>query len=303
MFLAEYDNIEYLDSTLDLTAYEGQDIFVAYYIPPGGLDGWRLFLDDICIVECVPNAGPDETTDVCRADGEVDLDSTITPVSTTVGNWNFEANPFLLDSIILDFTTLPVGAYELEYVIQAGCANDTVISIVNVFDTPNAGTDGTITVCQNQPFDLLSGLSGTVDLGGTWIDQDGNELSNSSTNAGSEAGTFTFTYTASNPACDDVTTDVTVEVTDCDFLSIDEENTTEISVYPNPTTGLVSLNINNINTAFNYKVIDITGRAIVSEFNVSSQNTQIDLNNQENGIYMIHVFNENIEKTIQIVKK
>tara|TARA_R110002049_G_C9161782_1_gene561046 strand:+ start:671 stop:4336 length:3666 start_codon:yes stop_codon:yes gene_type:complete len=51
---ASYDNIEYQEVIIDLTAYTG-DVYIAFHVPATGLglDGWYLYIDDV-IVEEVP---------------------------------------------------------------------------------------------------------------------------------------------------------------------------------------------------------------------------------------------------------
>ncbi|NNE32872.1 MAG: T9SS type A sorting domain-containing protein [Winogradskyella sp.] len=50
---ASYDNTVYQEITIDLSAYSGQ-VYIAFRVAPGGLDGWYLYLDDI-VVEDLPS--------------------------------------------------------------------------------------------------------------------------------------------------------------------------------------------------------------------------------------------------------
>lgn len=54
--LAVYSNDTYQEETIDLSAYSGT-VFVAWRVPPGGVDGWRLFIDYINfeIIPSCPN--------------------------------------------------------------------------------------------------------------------------------------------------------------------------------------------------------------------------------------------------------
>jgi len=56
--LASYDDVdidngESTELTIDLSAYTG-DVNIAWRVPPGGLDGWRLYIDDV-VVETIPS--------------------------------------------------------------------------------------------------------------------------------------------------------------------------------------------------------------------------------------------------------
>ncbi len=61
--LASYDNTTYIEKVVDLvdgsgTPYSG-NVNIAFHVPPGGLDGWRLYIDKV-VVEDMP-ACPDPT--------------------------------------------------------------------------------------------------------------------------------------------------------------------------------------------------------------------------------------------------
>ena len=50
--VAEYDNTTYVEYTIDLSAYS-ETSYIAFHVPNGGLDGWRIYIDDF-IVEPIP---------------------------------------------------------------------------------------------------------------------------------------------------------------------------------------------------------------------------------------------------------
>ncbi|EAZ95892.1 CHU large protein; uncharacterized [Flavobacteria bacterium BAL38] len=50
---ASYSNITYVEQVVDLSAYSG-DVNIAWHVPNGGLDGWRLYIDNV-IVEDIPS--------------------------------------------------------------------------------------------------------------------------------------------------------------------------------------------------------------------------------------------------------
>ena len=52
-------NITYVERIIDLSAYTG-NVYIAFHIPAGGLDGWRLYIDDVN-VEAIPTC-PSPTT-------------------------------------------------------------------------------------------------------------------------------------------------------------------------------------------------------------------------------------------------
>ncbi len=69
------------------------------------------------------------------------------------------------------------------------------------------------------------------------------------------------------------------------------------SVSPNPTTGIISINLTG---KYNLQVIDLTGRVILDT--KINNSTNIDLSNQKNGIYFVKLSNEKETVTHKIIK-
>ncbi len=95
---------------------------------------------------------------------------------------------------------------------------------------------------------------------------------------GLEAGTYIVTVT--DQYCGTATLEV--EVTNGNHSSIDEETPFEISVYPNPTNGLVNI---QSSVPVNIVVYNVVGEKILTATNTK----QIDLSNQPRGIYMVQL--------------
>lgn len=298
----DYGNYEWADTTVDLSAYTG-DVYIAFHIPTAGLDGWYLFIDDVCVDVCVPPAGTDGQMDVCRTDMTVDLNSVVTQGMET-GTWEFELNQNLIQDSIMDYSSLVSGTYEVQYVVLGGCTNDTTVASITIFDAPNAGIDGVIDVCMSQPFDLLSGLDGTIDLNGTWYNPSGNAMTSSYTNSGSLPGPFNYTYVVSNGVCPDETANVTVLVDGtCNFLGVEEQILESVSVYPNPTTGMFSISAADSDNDYTYDVLDFSGRQVIGKSGKlsSAQETNVDLSDCQAGVYLVRISNGEHSKMIRLV--
>jgi hypothetical protein len=92
-----------------------------------------------------------------------------------------------------------------------------------------------------------------------------------------------------------------------EIFTLGNDNFPEIilsmSVYPNPTTAFVNLNIQNY--AFenlNYQLFDLNGRQIQKQ-KINATETQIQMQNLASAIYMLEVFDNNILlKTFKIIK-
>lgn len=298
----DFDNWEWEDMTLDLSAYTG-DVYIAFHVPPFSQDGWYLFIDDVCIDVCVPPAGTDGDMNVCRDDQTVDLNTVIT-AGMPNGTWEFPLNQNLIDVSEMDYSSLATGSYDVNYVVPGGCVNDTTVATITIYDAPNSGIGGIINLCANQPYDLLSGLSGTVDVNGTWYNTSGAPMASSYTNSGSLGGVFNFTYVVSNGVCPDETANVSVVVdASCNFLGVEEAELEALTVYPNPTTGKAYISAVAVGDGYTYQVIDFSGRELTAKGGKLSNagETELDLNDCQAGVYFIRITGAESTKTIRLV--
>ena len=74
---------------------------------------------------------------------------------------------------------------------------------------------------------------------------------------------------------------------------MDEVNSSEISIYPNPSTGNFNLNISNVNAAsVDVEITDVSGKVILSNAyntNNGSVNESINISNVDDGVYIVRV--------------
>lgn len=79
-------------------------------------------------------------------------------------------------------------------------------------------------------------------------------------------------------------------------------DTSYIEIYPNPNQGKFNVIFRGFNSLTGIKIIilDMQGKSIYKK-TVSKQNETIDLSNYTNGIYLVHIINEN-NKTINVYK-
>ena len=83
---------------------------------------------------------------------------------------------------------------------------------------------------------------------------------------------------------------------------IEEKNITLGSVYPNPTSDYVTLNINGDLQHMAYSLSDVHG-TYISAKNLNKQQTNIPLTSLANGTYFIKVYNDKTQlKTYKIIK-
>ena len=239
-------------------------------------------------------------TEICYGDN-VNLFTTITG-NNTGGTWSSPIPSVNASITGSDFESngLAYTTFDLEYRVVDGCAYDSIISQVKVYAPSNAGTDGTITACRNEPIDLLAGLNGNADLNGDWYDPSNALMANSQITTANFPGQYNFDYISGNGVCPDDTANVVVTVTSCNFLSIEENALEEVSLYPNPSTGVVFVE-STFTGNFDLVVTDINGRTIQTGKNIVSGTNTVNLKEVERGTYFFTLSTENAEKVFRVV--
>lgn len=211
----------------------------------------------------------------------------------------------LVQDSIFASAGLAYQTFQFQYRLTDGCAYDSVVASVKVFPPSHAGNDGSLVVCRNQPFNLLQGLGGSVDMGGTWYNPSSVVVPNGNATGENVPGQYNYRYIVGNGVCPNDTSKVVVNVQNCNYLGLDEQALEGMSLYPNPTDGFVYISNLGSTEVFSYEVLDLNGRKVMTKEKAINGTviTEIDLNSMETGIYMIHVFNGNAEKTFRVVVK
>jgi hypothetical protein len=199
---------------------------------------------------------------------------------------------------------LAFQTFNFQYRVTDGCAYDSIIGKVKIFAPSSAGSDGTVSVCRNEPFNLFAGLGGNADMGGQWLNPSNAVIATPSIFSSNIPGQYNYTYISGNGVCPNDTANVLVDVAQgCNYLSVDQIAVDNISLYPNPSNGLVYVSNEGSSVVYNYTITDAQGRVIANANNAikGAAKTEINLQGKETGIYMIRVFNENSEKVFRVV--
>jgi hypothetical protein len=209
-----------------------------------------------------------------------------------------------------DFNTsgLAYETYKFEYRLEDGCALDSIITSFKVFPPSQAGNDGSMSICKNEPTGLLSALGGTITTGGTWFDSNGTPLPSSNIGAGvmSIAGTYNFSYVVGNGVCKNDSSIVTVTVLNtCDWLGIDDMTVESLTVYPNPTSDRIYISNTASANDFELILMDVNGRVIYSDAKatIGTQAYEINMVNVENGVYLVKLTKGNSTQMVRVVKQ
>lgn len=245
-----------------------------------------------------------DVVDVCTGSSVVMFDG-ITGYDSN-GTWTAEfasVNVGLTDSL---FNTSGYAdqTYNFEYRVTDGCAYDSIVSQVQIFPLSSAGIDGTLTVCRNEPIDLLSGLTGVVDHGGSWYNPSNQLMPSSYIYASNIGGQFNYDYITGNGVCPDDTANVLLNVDQtCNWLDIDEKYFSSMTLSPNPTNGEVFITNFGNSEIYNYEILDVEGRVIATKNNAinGTTTTKVDLSDKVTGMYMIRVYNTNAEKVFRVI--
>ncbi|MBK8500476.1 MAG: hypothetical protein IPL52_17060 [Flavobacteriales bacterium] len=114
-----------------------------------------------------PNAGSNGVITVCSNSAPVSLFSALGGIPDAGGAWtNPAGNPAPLSFI--PGTSIP-GCYTYTVFASLPCANETSTVCVSVNQAPDAGINGSVTICSSDaPFSLLASLGGSPQAGGTW---------------------------------------------------------------------------------------------------------------------------------------
>ncbi|WP_165780062.1 T9SS type B sorting domain-containing protein [Hanstruepera neustonica] len=155
-----------------------------------------------------PNAGTNGSIDICNNDATQDLFTALGGTPDSGGTWS----PALASGTgLFDPAVDAPGVYTYTVAGTPPCPDASATVTVTVVPEPNAGTNGSIDICNNDATqDLFTALAGTPDSGGTWSPAlaSGTGLFDPAVDA---PGIYTYTV-AGTPPCPDASATVTVTV-------------------------------------------------------------------------------------------
>lgn len=294
-------------------AYWGEDLPGPFFAsnPEGCLtiqflsDGFVEFAGFEYVITCKPielTPGVDGEDDVCRLDMTIDLFDLIT-AGDDFGTWSFPINPGVLNGSILNVFGLPAGTYEAFYTVTNPFDTTVTTATVTLFNPSSAGQSGVVETCNFGPFNLFDGLSGTVDLGGTWYDPAGNALSSALVIFnGQIAANYNYYYVTSNNVCPADTAFVEIQLQNC--ASVIENELQGFELYPNPTSDVVFVQYAGAPMLANFMLTDTKGAVIFAEKkNISVESVyEMDLSKLERGVYFLNIFGAEGSKVIKVVR-
>ncbi|MBW7468424.1 hypothetical protein ABID22_002836 [Pontibacter aydingkolensis] len=173
-------------------------------------------------------------------------------------------------------------------VVTGACTSISQPVKITVNPLPTVTLNAFAETCQTAtPFALTGGSP----AGGSYS---GKGISNGMFNPSvAGAGTHTVTYTYTSPEGCQASTTQTVVVASCSVTSIDEDELKQpVSVYPNPTTGKVYIQMEMPSkSAVEVRITDVSGRVIYSKAYQQQLKLEetLQLDKQPRGVYLLQI--------------
>ena len=149
-----------------------------------------------------PDAGVDGALTLCSTNGSLDLFTTLGGTPDAGGIW---VDPFGQPmTTLFDPDSSTTGLYTYLMLVPQPCVNDTAQVNVTVVVAPQAGVDGALTLCVNEPAVTLFGsLGGTPDAGGSWTAPNNQPFPGTFDPAVDAPGNYTYTVAGISPCPND----------------------------------------------------------------------------------------------------
>lgn len=144
------------------------------------------------------NPGTTGTANACTTSLPIDLFAALGGAPQTGGSWTTPTGA--ASTGILDPATASSGAYQYTLPANGPCPAANSVVNVGIVPPPNAGTNGIVQLCSSATaYNLMSGLGGAPDPGGSWTGPDGAIPGNTFVPTNGTSGTYTYTVSAPPP--------------------------------------------------------------------------------------------------------
>jgi hypothetical protein len=214
--------------------------------------------------------------------GSVCLGSTFTMSPTGAVSYTYSSGTAIV-------TPTASTTYTILAENSVGCLGEDYCTVtVNALPTVTAASDFTL-ICVGEVATLNAGGASTY----VW--------NTSATTASiSVTPTTTTTYSVDGTDVNGCvnSANVTVNVNDCVGIQQLSSAQLNINVYPNPTTGLVTL---DLNAATQITITNALGQVVYTETVLAGKQT-INLKNQNNGLYFMNLNQHGKQQTIKVIK-
>ncbi len=210
-------------------------------------------------------------------------------VAGGASNYAYEWDNGATTSSISD---LAAGDYSVVVTDDAGCTEEQSFSV----GEPDALSADVV----NLTNETLNNMDGSIDIspvGGVdpytfeWTDENGNLISNDEDISDLSAGNYNVEVTDANGCIAQHTFTIQSVVS-----VIDHEMARKIKLYPNPTSGLVNMELEDVHTSVaDIHVFDVNGKMAISQrqVDISSGVYQFDMSESAVGLYIVRILIKN----------
>ncbi len=231
------------------------------------------------------------------ADTSISCNSVIT-LSPTVTGVTGAGTAFLWNNAVTSLTNPDVGpgTYSVTVTNSFGCTSSDAItvSLAGVNQALNFTINAANNIgCANTAISFTNTSTGLSNWNWQWNFGDGSGLT-----SGAQDPSYTYTFTGSFPVtlsadsagCTVASVTKTITIQTC--VGIESVLSSQIEMFPNPTTGLVYLNFSEVgNKQGIINIYDIRGAVVLSESVNTVENSQKTLNisNLSDGVYFVRI--------------
>ncbi len=204
------------------------------------------------------------------------------------------------------FTIIPSGASTYSYSGGTSVVSPTVTSSYSVTGTNTLGCSATVVssiIVNSLP--IITVNSGSICLGEFFTISPSGASTYSYTGGSSVVSpsvTSSYTVTGTNTLGCSATTVCSVTVNACVGI-IELENNNKVSIYPNPTSGIININFDNLNFGeMNIQISNLIGQLLFNE-KVKTIHSSYNLHEFSKGMYFVNIVKNNkIIATQKIIK-
>jgi hypothetical protein len=255
-----------------------------YTVTGVDLNGCSNTASVMVTVNALPAVGASATaTTICAGDSVTVMGSGADTYTWTAGVNDMVA-----------FAPTSTDTYTVTGTDVNGCMDTASVMItVNALPTVTVSLSND-TACSG--FGNMITLDGESPMGGTWSGNGVNGNMFNVDSVGIGMAMITYTYTDPN-GCTAMTMD-SIMVDLC--MTVTENAAGNVSLYPNPTNGEFTVQLNGSTTA-TVEIMNELGQ-VVTSFNMTSSVRTVDMKNFESGVYFIRVMEGNATTTHRLIK-
>lgn len=242
------------------------------------------------------NAGSGGAATLCSDVGAVPLLGLLAGSPDNTGTW-FNPGGLITDPDFNGGIDAP-GVYTYVVYGATPCPNDTATLAIAVQVAPNAGTNGSYTLCETDPpTDLFTLITGTPDPGGTWTDPGGNSITGVVDPATAPSGLYTYTVSGA-PACADDEALLAIVFDPCSGI---EEQAIGSWVWLGQQADGTHAIVRPVHAPTDPSVCDAVGRTVPSVVRADGQRLNVDLRDAVTGVYYVNAEQDGRRITLRIV--